>query len=257
MTNAGDKRDDGRDDKGPGSGGAEREVGTNITAPNAGWSFENVAGDFDAHVEKSVPLYNEGHELVCQLGDFFLHESSVVTELGTSTGVLARKFLDHNAGRSGIRYVGIDREPSMLEAASRECEDERASFVEADLVEFPLETSSMIISYYTMQFVHPRSRQDLFSRIYEALEWGGALVLFEKVRAPDARFQDIAGQIYQEYKLNQHFSEAEILHKQRSLKGVLEPFSTQGNLDLMRRAGFTDVTTIMKWVCFEGFLAIK
>ena len=53
------------------------------------------------------------------------------------------------------------------------------------------------------------------------------------------------------------FSEAEILQKQRSLKGVLEPFSTQGNLDLMRRAGFVDIMSIMKWVCFEGFLAIK
>jgi tRNA (cmo5U34)-methyltransferase len=38
---------------------------------------------------------------------------------------------------------------------------------------------------------------------------------------------------------------------------VLEPFSTQGNLDMLKRAGFVDVMTIMKYVCFEGFLAIK
>ncbi|MEK7298654.1 MAG: methyltransferase, partial [Candidatus Margulisiibacteriota bacterium] len=41
------------------------------------------------------------------------------------------------------------------------------------------------------------------------------------------------------------------------LKGVLEPFSTQGNLDLLKRAGFVDVTSVMKYICFEGFLAIK
>jgi tRNA (cmo5U34)-methyltransferase len=75
------------------------------------------------------------------------------------------------------------------------------------------------------------------------------------VRAPDAGFQDMAAQIYHEYKLQQGFSEEEILNKQRSLKGVLEPFSTQGNLDLMKRAGFVDVMSVMKWVCFEGFLA--
>lgn len=238
---------------------AERagNVGTHITAKNAAWSFEDVADDFDAHVEKSVPLYEEGHELVCQLSDFFLHSSSVVTELGTSTGALARKFLRHNETRRDIRYIGVDREATMLEKAAKECGDARATFVQADLVDYELEPSSMVLSYYTMQFVHPRSRQDVFTRIYEGLEWGGALILFEKVRAPDARFQDISGQIYQEYKLDRHFSEAEILNKQRSLKGVLEPFSTQGNLDLMQRAGFVDVTTIMKWVCFEGFLAIK
>ena len=232
-------------------------VGTNIQAENAGWSFANVAEEFDTHVEKSVPLYNEGHELICQLGDFFLHDDSVVTELGASTGALARKFLAHNARRSGLRYVAIDHEQSMLEKAAKVCEDPRVSFVNADVVDYAFPPSSMILSYYTMQFVHPRARQTVFDRIYQSLEWGGALLLFEKVRAPDARFQDIAGQVYQEYKLNQHFTEAEILHKQRSLKGVLEPFSTQGNLDLMARAGFVDVMTVMKWICFEGFLAIK
>jgi tRNA (cmo5U34)-methyltransferase len=49
----------------------------------------------------------------------------------------------------------------------------------------------------------------------------------------------------------------EVLGKQRSLKGVLEPFSTQGNIDLLKRAGFVDIMTIMKSICFEGFLAIK
>ncbi len=232
-------------------------VGHNLSAPNAGWSFAEVAKDFDAHVESSVPLYREGHELVCQLSDFFLRDGSVVTELGTSTGALARRFLEHNARRSDLRYVGVDNEPSMLEQARKQCQDERVELVQEDVVDYAIEPSSMVISYYTMQFVHPSSRQAVFDRIYQSLEWGGALVLFEKVRAPDARFQDIAGQIYQEYKLSRHFSESEILNKQRSLKGVLEPFSTQGNLDLMRRAGFVDVTTIMKWVCFEGFLAIK
>ena len=42
-----------------------------------------------------------------------------------------------------------------------------------------------------------------------------------------------------------------------NLKGVLEPFSTQGNLDLFKRAGFVDITTISKYICFEGFLLIK
>jgi len=28
-------------------------------------------------------------------------------------------------------------------------------------------------------------------------------------------------------------------------------------MDLLKRAGFSDIMTIMKYVCFEGFLAIK
>jgi tRNA (cmo5U34)-methyltransferase len=97
----------------------------------------------------------------------------------------------------------------------------------------------------------------VFDKIYQSLEWGGAAIIFEKVRAPDARFQDLTVQLYHEFKLVQGFDETEVLNKQRSLKGVLEPFSTQGNLDLFKRAGFVDIMTILKYICFEGFLAIK
>jgi tRNA (cmo5U34)-methyltransferase len=120
-----------------------------------------------------------------------------------------------------------------------------------------MEGCDLIVSYYTIQFVPPRIRQELINKIYSSLNWGGGFILFEKVRAPDARFQDYANQIYADFKLGQGFSANNIVNKTRSLKGVLEPFSTQGNMDLMRRAGFQDIMTIAKWVCFEGFLAIK
>jgi len=81
--------------------------------------------------------------------------------------------------------------------------------------------------------------------------------MFEKVRAPDGRFQDYANQVYIEFKIDNGFSEAEIINKSRSIKGVMEPFSTQGNIDLLKRGGFEDIMTIQKYVCFEGFLAIK
>jgi len=93
--------------------------------------------------------------------------------------------------------------------------------------------------------------------LYQSLNWGGALIMFEKVRAPDARFQDIINTLYFDYKLKQEYSEENIIGKMMSLKGILEPFSTQGNLDMLKRSGFVDITTIQKYLSFEGFLAIK
>mgnify|MGYP000692191902 CR=1 FL=1 len=81
--------------------------------------------------------------------------------------------------------------------------------------------------------------------------------MFEKVRGPDARFQDILNDLYTDFKLEQGYSSEEIIGKSRSLKGVLEPFSSQGNLDLLSRSGFVDIMTIFKYFCFEGILAIK
>ena len=232
------------------------DAGIDVT--NAGWSFEGVADAFDDHVRKSVPLYDAGHQLVCHIGDFFLPPNATVIELGASTGALTKKFLEHNAERRDLRYVAYDRVGSMLDRAKERCAgDSRVEFIADDVVTAQFPRSNLIVSYYTLQFVHPRSRQDVFDKIYQSLEWGGAAIIFEKVRAPDARFQDLTVQLYHEFKLVQGFDETEVLNKQRSLKGVLEPFSTAANIGLLQRAGFVDVMGIFKYVCFEGFLAIK
>ena len=81
--------------------------------------------------------------------------------------------------------------------------------------------------------------------------------MFEKIRAPDARFQDIYSIIYNDYKLENNFSPSEIIFKTKSLKGIMEPFSDFGNLSLIKRAGFKDVTPIFQWMCFKGYLCIK
>ena len=95
------------------------------------------------------------------------------------------------------------------------------------------------------------------NKLYENLNWGGALLLFEKTRAPDARFQDIVTGVYNEFKIEQGFESEEIFNKTRSLKGVLEPFSHNGNVDILKRAGFVDILPIFRYIPFEGFLAIK
>ena len=110
---------------------------------------------------------------------------------------------------------------------------------------------------YTIQFISPKKRQFLINKIFDGLNWGGAFFFIEKVRGSDARFQDILNQIYTEYKLSKGYTPGEIINKSRSLKGILEPFSTKGNIDLLKRAGFKDIISIFKYACFEGFLAIK
>ena len=229
-----------------------------ILAEPCGWSFDDVAEDFEAHIQQSVPNYHAGHELICRYADFMLRDDSTVYDLGCSTGTLGRKFLDWNKHRDDLKYIGIDNASSHIAVANRDLNsDKRFSAHQGDAVNYGFESSTIVISYYTLQFVRPAYRQELINQIYESLEWGGALFLFEKVRGPDARFQDYASQIYQDIKQSSGFSEVEILNKSKSLKGVLEPFSTAGNLGLLERAGFEDITTVYKWVCFEGWLAIK
>lgn len=243
--------------RGPGD---PTEVGHGIDARNAGWSFGgDTARTFSQHVAQSVPLYEEGHELVCVISDFFLRDGSTCYELGTSTGMLLEKLARRHQTRKEVRFIGIDIQAGMIEVAREACKGIPSVSLEvADITKYDFELSDLIVAYYTMQFVPPRIRQDVFNAVWKALNWGGGFILFEKVRAPDPRFQDMATTIYSmDWKLKQGFTPEEIVAKHRSLKGVLEPFSTQGNFDLLKRAGFVDMMTVQKWVCFEGFLAIK
>lgn len=230
-----------------------------ISADNGAWTFgNNVSETFVDHIKLSVPLYENGHDLICQLAPYFVKDDSVVYEIGTSTGELLRKLAVTCAGKANARFVGLDVETEMVAAAAAHCADMSSIEIrEEDIRLADLEKADMIVSYYTMQFIPPRHRQDIFDKIYERLNWGGAFIMFEKVRGPDARFQDILTQLYNDFKLANGFSPEDIIEKTRSLKGVLEPFSTEGNLDLLARAGFVDVMSIQRYLCFEGFLAIK
>ena len=234
------------------------DMGDSIDAENANWTFGGeVCKTFDAHINKSVPLYAKGHELIIQVADFFLDNDSICYELGCSTGALTQKLVERNKDKK-IKIIAIDKEPQMIQKAQERCgEIENVTFMASDIVDLEMEKADLIIAYYTMQFVKSKNRQIIFDRIFQSLNWGGGFLLFEKVRAPDARFQDMMTALYTEFKLANGYKSEEIIAKARSLKGILEPFSTQGNYDLLTRAGFVDIMTIMKYVCFEGILAIK
>ncbi len=233
-------------------------VGDKIQTSNANWRFnEDIVHGFDDHVSKSVPFYNEGHDLVMKISDFFISDNSTCYEIGCSTGSLL-KILDHRNSKKDVSFIGIDSEEAMVNYALDKCKNiSSISIIQADAVDYDFEKSDLIICYYTMQFIKPRYRQILIDKIYKSLNWGGAFILFEKVRAPDARFQDIATALYTDFKIDNKYTPDEIINKTKSLKGILEPFSSQANLDLLKRAGFEDIMTLMKYVCFEGFLAIK
>jgi tRNA (cmo5U34)-methyltransferase len=233
-------------------------VDSNILQHNAGWSFENISNDFDDHIRKSIPLYESGHRLVGHYSDFFLKSDSAAYDLGCSTGQMLMQLGARHPGKTDLRLTGIDCVTDMVERARQlGAGDRRLTYLCADLLDVELDPCDMVVANYTVQFLPPRVRQNFIDRVYKALNWGGGFFMFEKVRAPDGRFQDYANQVYVEFKLENGFSEEQIINKARSIKGVMEPFSTQGNIDLLKRAGFIDIMTIQKYVCFEGFLAIK
>lgn len=236
-------------------------VGDGLKAEDAGWKFRDaVVKEFDTHVRRSVPYYESAQDLIMRISDFFISDSSLIYDIGTSTGEMALKLAERHKNRPDMRVIGIDIEQDMVARAESKRQDrnlDNVLFAVEDVVQSELQPCDLVVAFYTMQFIRPNARQTVFDKIYSNLNWGGAFLLFEKVRGEDARFQDILTSVYTDFKIDQGYSPAEIIGKSKSLKGVLEPFSSQGNLGLLGRAGFSDVMPVFRYACFEGVLAIK
>ena len=235
-----------------------KNVVNHIQHGNASWSFDGkTAKTFDKHIKQSIPMYDTMHELALKISDFFLTEKSNIYDLGCSTGTFIN-LLQKRHSKKKHNIYGVDEIKKMCDEAKKKNKKfKNIKIINSKLEKLNFKSSSMISSFFTMQFIKPSRRQLMFNKIFTSLDWGGCFFLFEKVRYPDARFQDIMNQVYLDYKLDRGFTAEEVINKSRSLKGVMEPFSTNGNIQLLKRAGFKDIVTIFKFTTFEGILSIK
>ncbi|KZC95646.1 methyltransferase domain-containing protein [Clavibacter tessellarius] len=236
---------------------ADIAVGDGIVATDTRWSFGGKTHEqFDAHVNRSVPLYGEGHLLIDHAVEFFSRPGVRIIDVGCSTGTLLHRLADKPTSR-GLQLIGYDIEADMVRAARHRCADlDNVHITQGDAETIDYSGAGAVIMYYTLQFAAPGRRLAVLRRIREGLEAGGALLLFEKVLAPDARTQDIIGQLYQEHKILNGFDTDDIYNKARSLRSVMAPVPSERNLSDLREAGFSSVVTIQKYLCFEGYLAI-
>lgn len=240
----------------PPAASSTTEVGDGILAPDGVWTFGGeTPRTFDRHIARSIPAYLDGHELIVDIADQAVPVGGRCYDLGCSTGALTARLAERLAPR-GAEVLGVDREPAMIEKAAERCAGIPSThFQTAALEELEFERADLAVCYYTLQFVPIRSRQQVVDRVHRALEPAGAIILFEKVLAPSARHQDIAAGVHLDFRRRQGFTDDQIAAKTRSLRGVLQPLSAEENYAMLRRAGFTSIMQVFRWMSFDGVIA--
>jgi tRNA (cmo5U34)-methyltransferase len=232
------------------------KIDKKIFSKPSDWKFDkNVTKNFESHISKSVPFYELSHKLTVNISEFFLKNNSLYYDLGCSTGTLLQKIYKRHLLKK-IKYVGIDESAPMIVKAKK-FKKKNIKFHKSNLRDINFHKSDFITSLYSMQFINPKYRQNLFRKIYNSLNWGGGFVIFEKIRGNDARFQDILNFSYFDFKRENGLSSEEIINKELSLRSILEPYTINANIDFLKRAGFKDIMPISQYLCFIGFLAIK
>lgn len=220
----------------------------------------STAAVFDDMVSRSVPLYDEMQRMCAELAAHFAIDGTSLYDLGCATGTTLCN-LD-SAVSPGVRFVGIDNSPDMLEIARgklsagdsrRPCE-----LIRADLTE-PLEIAgaSVCLMILTLQFIRPPDRGRLLADIFSGLNSGGSLILVEKTVTGDSLLNRLFINCYHDLKQRNGYSGMEIARKREALENVLIPYRLEENRDLLLRTGFRAVEVFLRWYNFCGLIALK
>ena len=131
----------------------------------------STTSKYDEHISKSVPLYNEGHTLITSLSEFIVPSKGSVLHIGSSTGVLTNKIANQLSSRDA-KVIGIEIEKNMVKEAQSRINHKNIKYLNEDINTFEIDENqyNLIVSYYTIQFIHPSLRQQVHNKIYKSLK---------------------------------------------------------------------------------------
>jgi len=218
---------------------------------------ESVALVFDDMLSRSVPFYDEVSKLVISLILKEQKEGKKVLDLGSST---AKFLLDlHSKIDVKMQLKGLDNSKAMLDIAMQKCQAFGADIeLElADMLTYNYEAEDIIIANYTLQFIRPMQRIELIKKLYQSLNDDGVFIFSEKVVFEDKKLDKELIDIYYDYKKEQGYSEYEIAQKREALENVLIPFTIEENIQMCKKAGFSQISTLFQWANFVTFVAKK
>jgi tRNA (cmo5U34)-methyltransferase len=227
---------------------------------------ESTAEVFDDMLLRSVPFYEEVQHMIVDIAYEFVHDASVICDLGCSTGttlrMLAGKLRNNKHSVHTLRLVGIDSSQAMLERARKNLDQSyngcQTSWELRDLNSGVTGVvADVFIMNLTLQFVRPLYREQLVRDICQNTNSGGCFILVEKVLADDTLLSRLYIDMFHEFKNRKGYSELEIAQKREALENVLIPYRVGDNLQMLKACGFAHVETFFRWFNFAGFIATK
>ena len=220
---------------------------------------EAVARVFPDMIERSVPGYRLLIEMTPLIIKRAVQANSRIYDLGCSLGaatLAARRAVTV----PGVNIVGIDNSPHMVARAQGAVRHDNSAvaveIVEGDITTRPIENASVVMLYFTLQFVPPHDRPGLLKKIHDGMRPGGTLVLAEKL-AFGAEEQAWMDDHHIDFKKAQGYSDLEIAQKRQAIENVLIPQSEASHQAALAEAGFQHAYRWFQALNFACFVAIK
>ncbi len=218
-----------------------------------------VAAVFPDMISRSVPGYATIINQIGTLASRFGAEARCY-DLGCSLGAAA---LSMHLGLGDHRWpiVAVDNSPAMLDQARRQlsatADLSAFDLICADIQAVPIESASLVVLNFTLQFIEPSQRAALLRRIHDGLLPGAMLVLSEKITLENAPAQELFTEMHHQFKKAQGYSELEISQKRAALERVLLPENLATHRRRLHEVGFSTVEVWFQCFNFVSLLALK
>lgn len=231
------------------------------------WEFnKDVSNCFDDMLERSIPDYNTMRDLIMRIVDnkklFDRKHKFSMLDLGCSNGINLELFIDKYGNKGN--YVGVDNSSNMIKNAKlrlQKYDSFNIQLFNEDIRDFNFtqywgDKCDLITSILTLQFIPIEYRPRILSDIYQSLAVGGMFIIVEKILQPSYIFDKLFVNSYYDIKRCNGYNEEQIQSKRKALEGVLVPNTHEGNMCMLRSAGFM-VDTFWKCLNFEGYVCVK
>jgi tRNA (cmo5U34)-methyltransferase len=221
---------------------------------------EAVADVFPDMIRRSVPGYETIISLLGVIAHRYAQANSRVYDLGCSLGA-ATLSMASQVREPGVSFVCVDNSTAMTsrcgQILQRHLPVSQFEVVCEDIQSVKLDSSSVVVLNFTLQFLKPDERLAMLRNIYDSLLPGGVLVLSEKIRFADTAEQELITDLHLEFKRANGYSELEISQKRSSLENVLIPDTSVQHVERLQAAGFTQVVNWFQGFNFVSLLAVK
>ena len=221
---------------------------------------EAVVRVFPDMIERSVPGYRLLLELTPLMVGRAVQPGTRIYDLGCSLGAATL------AARRAVRVedvdiVAADNAPDMVgrcrDIVAEDNSRVPVEVVEADVCRLPIANASVVLMYFTLQFIAREERAGLLERIHAGLRPGGVLLLAEKLAFEPDSTQSWLDRHHHDFKRAQGYSDLEIARKRQALDRVLVPETREEHHQRLRQAGFGQVIDWFQGLNFAAFAAVR
>lgn len=229
---------------------------------------EEVAIVFDNMAKRSIPLYDEVHDLHARLVvEEFKHYQIMngryalfnLLDIGASTGRLFKSLYnfsatDRNFNVNEIDLHAIDPCSHMIgEVADRYKKVKTFTMGAADISQIGVEFD-VVALHYVLQFIPVDQQEDTLRIIRSRMRPGGMLLFAQKEEIVCPQYGQVITKHYNDFRIRHGYTQQEIDAKTRALMGSMWVDTEENTRELFTRCGFSHIQETMRWGNFSAWV---